>query len=170
MASRRMALVTGALLLLVCAAAIGAPAKGFFKANGKKVDLKYAYATTRTNPFDKKKTDTFVIVTDKDIPPGAIFDDFALMDLTDKGISGFSVEIDSDKKLNSGTLFSPSFKKMHQFSSTGKQKLNLTTLTKDRIAGTVSMPADDFFDEKYEYSATFDAPIVAKPKDLSAWI
>ena len=165
MALRRMALGLGALSLFVCAAAIGSPVKGFFTANGKRVDLKYAYATTKKNPFDKKKTDTMLLVTDKEIPPAAIFDEFAQMNFPDQGISGFTIEVDADKTLNSGTLFSPSFKKMHQFSSIGKQKLNLTTMTKDRMAGTVSLPADDFFGEKYEYSATFDVPIQVKPAE-----
>ncbi len=163
MVSRRMVLVLGVLVLLVTATVNASPVKGTFTANGKTVNLKYAYATTKKNPFDKKKTDVFVIVTDKDLPAGALFDEFALMGLADQGISGFTVEIDADKTLNSGTLFSPAFKKMHQFSSIGKQKLDLTTMTKDRVAGTISMPADDFFDEKYQYTATFDVPIQTKP-------
>lgn len=165
MVSRRMVLVLGVLALFMAATLSAGTAKGSFTANGKKVNLNYAYATTKKNPFDKKKTDVFVVVTDKDIPPGAQFDEFALMDLTDKGISGFTVEIDPDKSLNSGTLFSPAFKKMHQFSSVGKQKLDIKTLTKDHIAATVSMPADDFFDEKYQYTATFDVPIETKPAE-----
>src|SRR6185369_3295166 len=96
------------------------------------------------NAFDKKKTDVFLIVTDKELPAGALFDEFAQMSLTDQGISGITIEIDGEKQINSGTLFSPAFKKMHQFSSVGKQKLDLTTWTKDHVAGTVSMPADDF--------------------------
>jgi len=162
MSIRRSIFVLGALMLFVAAAAMAGTAKGTFTANGKKFDLKYAYATFMKNPFDKKKTDVFVVVTDKDIPPGAQFDEFALMGLADQGISGFTVEIQADKSVDSGTLFSPAFKKMHQFSSIGKQKLELTAMTKDRIAGTVSMPADDFFDEKYQFTATFDLPIEAK--------
>ncbi|HSP13433.1 MAG TPA: hypothetical protein VLV78_01625 [Thermoanaerobaculia bacterium] len=162
MASRRMLFVLCVLALLISLPAVADSAKGSFTANGKKVNLKYAYATSIKNPFDKKKTDTLVVVTDKDIPPGALFDEFALMSLVDKGITGFTVEIDADKRVNSGTLFSPAFKKMHQFSSVGKQEINLTAMTKDRIAGTVSMPADDFFDEKYQFTATFDVPVQTK--------
>ncbi len=165
MVSRRMAPALGALALLVTAAAYAGPAKGTFTVNGKTMNLKYAYATTKANPFDKKKTDVFVIVTDKDLPEGALFDEFAQMDLSDKGISGFTVEIDADKSVNSGTLFSPAFKKMHQFSSVGKQKVDLKTMTKSSVAGTISMPADDFFDEKYQFTATFDVPVQTKPAE-----
>ena len=46
MVSRRMVLVLGALTLLATTANAG-PAKGTFTANGKKVNLSYAYATTK---------------------------------------------------------------------------------------------------------------------------
>src|SRR5512142_3462507 len=144
MKSRRDLFLLAMALLFVSASAFAGSAKGTFTANGKTVKLNYAYATTKPNPLDKKKADVFVVVTDKDIPAEAVFDEFALMDLPDKGTTGFTVEINSDKSVNSGTLFSPAFVKMHSFSSVGKQEVKLTTWTKDRIAGTVSMPADDF--------------------------
>lgn len=162
---RRIALVLGALLLLVVSAAFADSAKGSFTANGTTFTLKNAYATNRKNSFDQTKTNVFIIVTDKELPPGALFDEFAQMGLPDQGISGFTVEVDPDKQVNSGTLFSPAFKKMHQFSSVGKQKLDLKTWSKDRVAGSVTMPADDFFDEKYQFSATFDIPIQTKPAE-----
>jgi hypothetical protein len=165
MSVRRTLFVFVLLALFVSLPLAAGSAKGSFTANGKKVTLSYAYATTIKNPFDKKKTDVLVVVTDKDIPSGAQFDEFAMMSLVDKGITGFTVEIDADKRVNSGTLFSPAFKKMHQFSSVGKQELNLTAFTKDHIAGTITMPASDFFDEKYEFKATVDLPVQAKPAE-----
>ncbi len=168
MYTRRGIFVLGILVSLIAATAMAGAAKGTFTANGKTVNLKYAYATTKPNPFDKKKTDVFVVVTDKDIPPDAVFDEFKLMDLADHGTTGFTVQIDSDKSVDSGTLFSPAFKKMTQFSSVGKQKVALTAMTKDRIAGTVSMPADDFFENKYAFTATFDIPVQSKTVAKSA--
>ncbi len=164
MSTRRTPFVLVLVLFLVSLPITASPVKGTFTANGKTVKLNYAYATTRKNPFDKKKTDVFVLVTDKEAP-GAVFDEFAIMSLADKGISGFTVEIDPEKSVNSGQLFSPAFKKMHSFSSVGKQKVDLTAMTKDRIAGTISMPSGDFFDETYQYTATVDIPIQAKPAE-----
>jgi hypothetical protein len=164
MQSRRI-LVLGTLVLFVVSAAFAEMAKGTLKVNGKTFNLKNAYATNKKNPFDKKKTDVFIIITDKELPAGAQFDEFALMGLSDQGISGITAEIDADKNVNSGTLFSPAFRKMHQFSSIGKQKVDLTTSTKDRIAGSITMPADSFFEENYQYSATFDVPILSKPAE-----
>jgi hypothetical protein len=158
---RRTALVLG---LVLFAFGASAASKGTFTANGKKVNLSNGYAANRKNPFDKTKTDVFLVFTDKEIPAEAIFDDFGLMGLADKGISGVTVQIAAEnKRANSGTMFSPNFKKMKQFSVSGSQKVEITSWTKDRVAGTVSIPADDFFDETYEYSVTFDLPIVSKP-------
>jgi hypothetical protein len=165
MSARRTPFVLVLFLLFVSFPLTASPVKGTFTANGKTVKLNYAYASTRKNPFDKKKTDVFVLVTDKEVPAGAQFDDFEIMSLVDKGLSGFTVQIDPDKSVDSGLLFSPSFKKMHSFSSVGKQKVDVTAMTKDRIAGTISMPAGDFFDETYQFTATIDVPILAKPAE-----
>lgn len=167
MYSRRALFVLGLLALFIAATVMAGSAKGTFKANGKTFNLKYAYAATKKNPFDKKKTDVFVIVTDKDIPQSTIFDEFAYMNLAEQGTSGFTVQIDASKSVNSGTLFSPALK-VHQFSSVGKQKVELTAMTKDRIAGTVSMPPDDFFEDKYQFTATFDLPIQTKAGEKAA--
>jgi hypothetical protein len=132
-------------------------------ANGKKTDLPNGYAMNKKNPFDKSKTDIYLVFTSKEVPLEELFDDFGLMGLADKGVSGITVQIDGEKKANSGTLFSPNFKKMKQFSTVGKQQIEISTWTKDRVAGKVAIPADDFFDEKYEYSISFDLPILSKP-------
>ena len=51
-------------------------------------------------------------------------------------LSGFTATIDDDKQIISGTVFSPAFKKMKQFSSVGMQKLDLTAMTPTHVAGT----------------------------------
>jgi hypothetical protein len=134
---------------------------GSLTANGKTFALKHAYAQTRKDPFDKKKSVLVVIVTDQELSPAAASDDMELMQAQDKQqLSGFTATIDADKAIISGTVFSPAFKKMKQFSGVGVQKLELTAMTATRIAGTVGMAKpDDFFDEKYQYNATFDLPI-----------
>ena len=165
MFSRRIALVLGALSFLVVSSVPAGTAKGTLTVNGKTFNLKNASAVNKKNSFDKQKTDVMVVLTDKELPAGALFDDFAIMSLADQGISGVTFTIDADKRVNTGALFSPSFKKMKQFSSTGNQKLDLKTWTKDHVAGSISIPADDFFDEKYQYTATFDASIQTKPAE-----
>ena len=151
------------VLFAVSLPAIAADGKvdGSLTANGKTFALKHAYATTRKSPFDKKKSVVQVIVSDKELSPAAASDDIELMQAQDKQqLSGFTATIDEDKQIISATVFSPAFKKMKQFSGVGMQKLTLTSMTPTRVAGTVAMAKpDDFFDEKYQYSATFDLPI-----------
>jgi hypothetical protein len=138
--------------------------KGSLTANGKTVALTHAYAQTQKSPFDKKKNVLELIVTDQEISPAAVSDSIELMQAQDKQqLSGFTATFDDSKQIISATVFSPAFKKMKQFSGVGMQKGELTEMTATRLAGTVSMPKpDDFFDEKYQYNATFDLP-VSKP-------
>lgn len=153
----------GFVLLALSFPALAADGKvdGSLTANGKTFALKHAYAQTRKDPFDKKKSVLLVIVTDQEVSPAAASDDMELMQAQDKQqLSGFTATINDDKQIISGTVFSPAFKKMKQFSGVGVQKLELTAMTATRIAGTVGMDKpDDFFDEKYQYTATFDLPI-----------
>jgi hypothetical protein len=134
---------------------------GSLTANGKTFALKHAYAQTRKDPFDKKKTVVEVIVTDQEISPAAASDDMEFMQAQDKqNLSGFTASINDEKQIISGTVFSPAFKKMHQFSGVGMQKLDLKSMTATQISGTIGMAKPDtFFDEKYQYTATFNLPI-----------
>jgi hypothetical protein len=134
---------------------------GSLTANGKTFALKHAYAQTRKDPFDKKKIVLQLTFTDKELSPAAASDDMELMQAQDKQqLSGFTATIDADKQVISGTVFSPAFKKMKQFSATGMQKLNLTARTDTHVAGSIGLAKPDtFFDETYQYNATFDLAI-----------
>jgi hypothetical protein len=157
-----LALVLAAISLPALAA--DGTVNGSLTANGKTFALKHAYAQMRKSPFDKKKQVLQLTFTDQELSPAAASDEFEFMQAQDKQqLSGFTATIDDDKQIISGTVFSPAFKKMHQFSSVGTQKLDLTAMTATHVAGSVKMPKmDDFFDEKFQYAATFDLP-VAKP-------
>jgi hypothetical protein len=137
---------------------------GSLTANGKTVALKHAYAQTRKSPFDKTKNVLQLIVTDQELSAAAVSDDMELMQAQEKQqLSGFTATIDDSKQVISATVFSPAFKKMKQFSGVGMQKAELTAITPTHVAGNVTMAKpDDFFDEKYQYNATFDLP-VGKP-------
>jgi hypothetical protein len=154
------------VLLAVSLPAFAADGKvdGSLTANGKTFKLTHAYATKRKSPFDKAKTVTQLIFSDRELSPAAASDDIELMQAQDKQqLSGFTATIDADKQVISATVFSPAFKKMHQFSGVGMQKASLTASTDTHIAGSITMAKpDDFFDEKYQYNATFDLP-VGKP-------
>jgi hypothetical protein len=152
-------------LLLVCSVAAEASVDGSLTANGKTFPLKFAVAHPKKNPFDKKKTDTVIVFSDQELSAAAASDDIELMQAIDKmSLSGFMVEIDGDKSVISGQVFSPAFKKMNQFSGVGMQKVELSAMTPTHVAGSVTMAKpDDFFGNVYEYHATFDLPVGAPP-------
>jgi hypothetical protein len=156
----RTRLLLSTALLLVSFAALG---DGTLTVNGKTVKLDHSYATTKKNPFDKKKTVVLVLFTDRELPAGAMKDDFTLMEARDKThFNGVSAEIDDEKKVIGCQIYSSSLKKTDQFSSIGTQKLDVTAMTPTRIAGKLYMPKEeDFFDDKFIYNITFDVPIGA---------
>jgi hypothetical protein len=153
-------LLLSTALLFLSFAAFG---DGTLTVNGKTVKLDHAYATTKKNPFDKKKTDVLVLFTDRELPAGAMKDDFTLMEARDKThFNGVSADIDDEKQVIGCQIYSSSLKKIDQFSSVGTQKLDITAQTPARIAGKLYMPKEeDFFGDKYIYSITFDVPIGA---------
>jgi len=168
MALSRSLLGIGLVSLSLSFAALG---DGTLTVNGKTVKLDHAYATTRPDPFDKKKTVTLVLFTDRELPANALKDDFTLMDAQSKTkFSGVSAEIDSDKQVISGQIYSSALKNnMDQFSSTGSQKVELTTRTASRIAGKLYLPEPgDFFKNTYMYSIDFDVPIVTAAQIVAA--
>src|SRR5204862_522286 len=132
--------------------------------NGEALAPKGGYAQTRKSPADETKTVGEVIDTDQELSPAVASDDTVLMQAQDtRQHSGCTALIDATKQIVRATVFSPAFKKMKQFSGVGMQTAELTAMTASRIAGTVSMAKpDDFFDERYQYHATFDL-LVAKP-------
>lgn len=150
--------------LLVCSSALAQTVTGSLTANGKSVPLKFASAYQKKNPFDKKKMDTVIVFSDQALTGEAATDDIELMQAIDKmKLSGFSIEIDPDKSVISGQVFSPNFRKMTQFSGVGMQKLDLSAMSATHVAGKVAMAKpDDFFDNVYQYNATFDLPITTK--------
>ncbi|MBV8518583.1 MAG: hypothetical protein JO197_14390 [Acidobacteria bacterium] len=148
------------LLLGIAASALAADhASGTYTVNGKTVTLDHVYAVPRENPFDKTKTDTLVILTDRALTADALRDDFGLMEI--KGLNAVAVQITGDKEIVSGMLYSGAFSKMSNISATGMHKLTTTVFTPSHIAGSLSADPSDFFDEHYAYKADFDVTVAA---------
>jgi hypothetical protein len=155
------------LVLFLCvstaAPLIADSSSGTLTVNGTEFDLTEGRATTRPNPWDDSKTTVFLVFTDQKLPAGALFDEWALLTLAEEGISGLTVQIDDERDAIGGSLFSPAFNEFRRFSTSGNQKIEITRWTTDRVAGSVSVPGDDFFGETYAYSVRFDLPIESAP-------
>jgi hypothetical protein len=145
-------------------AAAPGTASGTLTVNGKPVPLAYAMATTQKNPFDAKKTDVLLLLTNVPVDPAAMADDFGRMKLAGKGnFSGVEVEVDPDGQVISGTLYSPDFKKFNgMISATGMHQFE-GKVSASSIDGKLFIPKDDdFAGYTYRYEATFQAPIAAR--------
>jgi len=157
-----LALLVGLAVTIAATAGDAPKVSGSITANGKTSALKYAYAMPKEDPFDKKKSATFVLVTDQEVPAAALADEFEFMRWYDKAkLKGFAVLIDGDKKVVSGNVYEPALKH-NGFSGVGMQKVELTAMTSSRIAGKVFLPEPgEFFGDTYQYTATFDLPVTA---------
>src|ERR1043165_3269176 len=122
----------GALVLF----SLNAVGDGTLTVNGKTFKLNHAYAGTTKNAFDKKKTDVVILFTDHELPADVLKDEFGVMEAQMKTpFNGVSAEIDPDKQVVSGQIFSTALNKnMDQFTSTGSQKVDLKVMTPTRIA------------------------------------
>lgn len=157
-----LALLVGLAVTIAATAGDAPKVSGSITANGKTTALKYAVAMPKPDPFDKKKSATFVLVTDQEVPAAALADEFEFMRWYDKAnLKGFAVLIDGDKRVVSGNVYDPALKH-NGFSGVGMQQVELTAMTPTRITGKVFIPKpDDFFGDTYQYSATFDLPVTA---------
>ena len=138
---------------------------GTLNISGKKTPLKYVLARTTPNPFDKKKTDVVLLLTDVAIAPADFEGDFGRMKLASDGkLNGVELEIEPEnKQIISGTIYSSSLQHGGgQVSMTGMHELETTTFTATQIAGKVSMPSHEFAGSTFQYTATFSAPIAGK--------
>ncbi|HEY7369575.1 MAG TPA: hypothetical protein VIA29_06780, partial [Thermoanaerobaculia bacterium] len=101
--SRRLpAPVLGMLLFASAAIAVGAAAsaagtaKGKLTMDGKAVDLKYAYAMTQPNVFEKTKMDTAILLTSLPLPDGSLADMDDLEDGLRSVPNGVLFKLDSE--------------------------------------------------------------------------
>lgn len=165
MSVRSLALLLSLSLASSAAFAAAGTAKGSLTVNGKTVKLTHAYATTKKNPFDAKKTDYYVVITDREVPEAAIHDEFEMLRAA-KGLNGLSIQVTNpEKSVISGMIYSPHFETMSQISATGVHELETTAFGPDRVAGKLwADGTQEFFRHTYTFNVTFDAPVMAKPK------
>jgi hypothetical protein len=140
------------LFLLVTVSAAAQTVTGSITINGKKTTLDHVTAI-------RKGGNVKVILSDHAITPAQLGDDFAMHDMKD--LSGVDVEITPDGQIPSGTFYSPLLTRVGgSFSAAGMHKWE-GTIKGDTIEGKLSTGKGEFFDNSYEYTATFKAPIAS---------
>jgi len=156
-----------AALLLGRAPATGGPpapgtASGSFTLDGKTIELRYAYAMAQANPFDEKKTDTAILLTDKPLPESA-FAGLKDLESAGRGEQRNSVlfviaeggqatrEVIHHDALGGTNL---------QMSGMTHADVSVTSRNADRIEGTAQTKGpEDFLKHKYQIKAQFHATI-----------
>jgi hypothetical protein len=143
-------------VVAVAMPAIAQTANGTITVNGKKATLNHVVAV-------QKDKNVRLLISDKEVTPAQLADDFAMHDLKD--LSGIEVEIAPDGQIPTGNIFSPLLTKFNgSFSTTGMHKWD-GKITAGAIEGKLWMEKpDDFFDNTYVYTATIKAPISEGPK------
>jgi len=165
-----------AVLTVVFAAAIGQtvsaggpPAasavgrvSGSFEVDGKAVELHYAYAMAQANPFDEKKTDTAILLTDEPLPEAAfagVKDLESALRLERRNSVLFVLdeggqatrEVEHHDELGDMSL---------QMSGTTHARVTITSRAGDRILGSVQTKApEEFLKHTFHIRAEFQAPI-----------
>lgn len=136
-------------------------ASGSLSLNGKKIELKHAYALAQPNAFDEKKLDTAVLLTEQPIPeselkeiPGLEFiahkkENFAFFKINDQGKSIH--EMVKHPLLKGTRLVMSGFTRAQWMPQTSN---------KERIEGIFKTEGpQDFSGYQYEINVRFSAPI-----------
>ncbi len=140
---------------------------GKFTANGKTYDLKYVYAWKEASHFEEKQIDTFVLLSDQPVADDALRDFMTRSDLAETGkLNGVQVELNPNGEITSANIYSVQFKKTHgSFSATGMHQWEKKTLSDALVEGKLYLKhPDEFFDDTWDYNATFKAPVMPLKK------
>jgi hypothetical protein len=162
MRSLRLLLPTS--LLLAATAALALPpgtASGTLTVNGKVSKLQYAYAT----PNAKEKT-VMVLLADAPVPQESLTGNFGRAELAGSGkLNGIEVEIDADRNIVSGMIYSSELKKYGgSFSASGMHELHATVFGAKDVEGSLrTAKEEEFFGTKWQYDATFHAAAAPPP-------
>src|SRR2546423_3189723 len=155
------------LLIAVPAAAAGT-ASGTLTINGNAVKLTHAYAARKADPFDKTKQVSYILLADQEVPLAAVHDMGEMMMYDNEHhLNALELTVtDEEKQVISVGITSPNLTGMGHFSGVGKQKLDLTSIDANHVAGRIYLEKpDDFFKNTYIYDVKFDAPFSAAPKE-----
>jgi hypothetical protein len=167
-----------AAALLGPAGAVGLPpepaspgtASGSFSVDGKKIELHYAYAMAQVNPFDEKKTDTAILLTDKPLPEAAFA---GVKDLEAAGRlephNSVLFVLDESGQATREVVHHDALGDMSlQMSGMTHAAITITSRAEDRIEGSAQTKGpEDFLKHKYEVKAQFQAPIRQAHRDAA---
>jgi hypothetical protein len=139
--------------------------EGTFTVNGHTVPLKYVYALIKPDPFHPEKNALFVYLTDVPLEEAQLRDEFGLSeDATAGKLHAIEVKFDDEVQPLGGQVYNNYLKDAASMSVSGMHKFVPRQYEPGKIiAGRLFVKPDDFFSDKWEYTATFSAPIMSAP-------
>jgi hypothetical protein len=150
-------------------AAAAGTVKGSFTMNGKTVQLTHVYAFVRPDPFEEKKDVVAVYLTDAPVDEATLRDEFGLFEPARDGkVHAIEVRIDpATREITGGQLYHKDIES-GSMSVSGMNQLDLKQLTAKQVGGHLTAGPEETFDNKWEYTADFSAPILPKPVETAA--
>jgi hypothetical protein len=136
-------------------------ALGTLTIDGKKIKLTHAAARTKPNSFDEKKTDVFLLLTNKAVEKEMLTDSQKLFAALDGGLRGIQLTIDADEKPYHMQLLHP--EAPVQLTGSGFWNFDATDYSAKHVtARFFTTETQDFMDKhKYAYDVTFAVPVQA---------
>lgn len=156
---RNLLLMAGALA--IAASAQTAP-KGQMKVDGKTIQFTNVYAFSTEGFFDKKKDDTVVMLTDRPLTDAQLRDEFGLRRMASDGkLNCVRTTMNASGQIVNFLIGNQAFKAIPSGGST--EHVFEGTMEGRTISGKVHTKGEQqFFGTKYEYEATFKAPVQAR--------
>jgi hypothetical protein len=143
-------------------------ASGSFSVDGKTIELHFAYAMVQANPFDEKKTDTAILLTDTPLPEAAFA---GVKDLETAGRlephNSVLFVLDESGQAMREVVHHDALGDMSlQMSGMTHADITIKARTGDRIEGSARTKGpEDFLKHKYEIKAQFQALIRQAHRD-----
>jgi hypothetical protein len=140
-------------------------ASGKLVVGGRTTPLSHVYARVGRDQLDNKKERYLVVLSDVPLPPEEFLEQFPGLKLAAKGKAHVvTVELKPDKSVVSGALLHEAFAATDSFQGSGTNVFGAKTCDGKVVEGTLATEKPGEFEKtKYEYKATFRAPLWRRP-------
>jgi hypothetical protein len=161
-------IVIGALscaLALPAAAGEQGTATGTLTLGSATAQLTHAYALARPDTFDKTKENVLVVLSDAAIPDDALWEDFPGLKLAAAGkLHAIQVELNADRSVKSAAILHEVFVDSQSFQGIEAPAFRVATFDGKTVEGKLFSNAPQALaGKKFEFTATFRAPVMHRP-------
>jgi hypothetical protein len=140
-------------------------ATGRLVVGGKPTPLTHVYARAQRDMLDTTKERVLVVLSDVSLPPEEFLEQFPGMSLAARGKAHVvTVELKSDKSVGPVGILHDAFATTDSFCGSGTHVFTAKTFDGKVVEGTLgTQTPEEFEKKKFEYKATFRAPVWRRP-------